>query len=81
MLYCSDGKWQWKYTNAMIEGEGSMSQYVVLIAYICSSPATLETYLHAILWLLWSTIDFIHGAILPLYWGLVNGALSTIEAI
>jgi len=34
VLYCSDGKWQWKYTNAMIEGEGSMSQYVVLIAYI-----------------------------------------------
>ena len=63
----------------MIEAEGYVAVYS--LGSLHSSLATLDIYLHVRLWLLWSTIDSMHCAILPLYWGLVNGALSAMEAI
>jgi len=32
----ADSKWQWKYSNGMIEAEGSISQYIVLVASIAA---------------------------------------------
>ena len=45
VLYWSDSKWQWKYTSVMIEGEGSMSQYIVLIAYIAALLHWIHSYM------------------------------------
>ena len=47
---------------------------------IHSSLATLNTYLHVRLWLLWCTMDFMPVAILPVYWGLIYGGMTVTEA-
>ena len=57
VLYWSDSKWQWKYTSVMIEGEGSISQYIVLIAYIAALLYWIHSYMldygyYGVLWIL-----------------------------
>jgi len=45
VLHCSGSKWQWEYTNVMLESKGTMSQYIVLIAYIAALLYWIHIYM------------------------------------